>query len=264
MHTSAPKPPVSARIASTGSALREFTVWVAPKSRGPGQLAIVDVDGHDLPRPGQAGARRSPRRRRRRSRTRRPSRRAPTPPVLSAAPRPAITPQPSRPAAVGGAAGSTFVHCPACDERLVGERADSERRRQRRAVAQRHLLRRVVRGEAVPGSAAQAGPARAAHRPPVEDDEVAGRDVGDAVADRLDDAGGLVAEQEREVVVDPALAVVQVGVAHAAGLHRDHRLAGAGVGHQHRGEFDGRVLLPGDNALDSLHSGDRRHETASP
>ena len=29
-----------------------------------------------------------------------------------AAPTPAMTPQPSRPAAVGGAAGSTFVHCP--------------------------------------------------------------------------------------------------------------------------------------------------------
>ena len=36
-----------------------------------------------------------------------------TPPVLMAAPRPAITPQPSRPAAVAGAAGSTLVHWPA-------------------------------------------------------------------------------------------------------------------------------------------------------
>src|SRR5262245_42621020 len=37
----------------------------------------------------------------------------PTPPALSAAPRPAITPQPNRPAAAGDAAGSTFVACPA-------------------------------------------------------------------------------------------------------------------------------------------------------
>src|SRR5215211_1867490 len=37
-----------------------------------------------------------------------------TAPVLMAAPTPAITPQPSRPAAVGGAAGSTLVHCPEC------------------------------------------------------------------------------------------------------------------------------------------------------
>lgn len=37
----------------------------------------------------------------------------PTPPVFRAAPRPAITPQPSSPAAAGAAAGSTFVHWPA-------------------------------------------------------------------------------------------------------------------------------------------------------
>ena len=37
----------------------------------------------------------------------------PTLPVLIAAPRPAITPQPSRPATSGAAAGSTLVHCPA-------------------------------------------------------------------------------------------------------------------------------------------------------
>ena len=37
----------------------------------------------------------------------------PTPPVLMAAPMPAITPQPSRPAAVAGAAASTLVHWPA-------------------------------------------------------------------------------------------------------------------------------------------------------
>ena len=34
-------------------------------------------------------------------------------PVFTAAPNPAITPQPSRPAAAGEAAGSTLVHCPA-------------------------------------------------------------------------------------------------------------------------------------------------------
>ena len=37
----------------------------------------------------------------------------PTLPVLTAAPKPAMTPQPSRPAAVAGASGSTLVHCPA-------------------------------------------------------------------------------------------------------------------------------------------------------
>jgi hypothetical protein len=57
-----------------------------------------------------------------------------------------------------------------------------------------------------------------------------GTTVGDVGADRLDDPGGLVAEQEREVVVDAALAVVQVGVAHPAGLHLHHHLAGTGIG----------------------------------
>ena len=36
-----------------------------------------------------------------------------TPPVLMAAPRPAITPQPSSPAVAAGMAGLTLVHCPA-------------------------------------------------------------------------------------------------------------------------------------------------------
>ena len=36
----------------------------------------------------------------------------PTLPVFIAAPRPAMTPHPSRPAAVAGAVGSTFVHWP--------------------------------------------------------------------------------------------------------------------------------------------------------
>src|ERR1700745_3908176 len=36
-----------------------------------------------------------------------------TPPVLMAAPMPAITPQPSRPAVAAGMAGLTLVHCPA-------------------------------------------------------------------------------------------------------------------------------------------------------
>ncbi|SKR81801.1 Uncharacterised protein [Mycobacteroides abscessus subsp. massiliense] len=38
----------------------------------------------------------------------------PTLPVFTAAPSPAITPQPSRPTTAGSAVGSTLVHCPAC------------------------------------------------------------------------------------------------------------------------------------------------------
>ena len=166
----------------------------------------------------------------------------PTLPVLIAAPMPAITPQPSSPAVVAGHLGIDLGALAGGDERLLDERPDAERRRQHGAVGERHLLRGVERGEADPRPAAQAAAARAAHRPPVEDDEVAGRHVGDALADRLDDAGGLVAEQEREVVVDAALAVVQVGVAHAARLHLDDRLARPGIGDDDRLDRHRRTL----------------------
>ena len=82
----------------------------------------------------------------------------------------------------------------------------------------------------------------AADRAPVEDHEVARRESVTPSPDRLDDAGGLVAEQEREVVVDPALAVVQVGVADPAGLDLHHRLARPGVGDVDRLHLDRRAL----------------------
>ena len=113
MHTSAPLPPVSARTASTGSPSEASTVWVAPKPRRQLELLGVEVDGDDLWRrppgpsppiaaqptpPHPKTATESPR---------------PTSPVNMAAPRPAITPQPSSPAASGRAPGSTLVHWPA-------------------------------------------------------------------------------------------------------------------------------------------------------
>ena len=51
----------------------------------------------------------------------------PTSPVYIAAPRPAITPQPSSPAASGRAAGFDLGGLARGDERLLGERADAER-----------------------------------------------------------------------------------------------------------------------------------------
>jgi hypothetical protein len=99
-----------------------------------------------------------------------------------------------------------------------------------------------VRVEAVPGAATAAGAALAAHRTPVEDHEVAGLHLGRTGADGLDDTGGLVAEEEREVVADAALFVVQIGVADAARLHPYHGLAGAGIGH-HDGLHAHRFVL---------------------
>src|SRR5690606_15976287 len=83
--------------------------------------------------------------------------------------------------------------------------------------------------------------------------------VGDALADRLDDAGGLVAEEERELVVDPALAVVQVGVADPAGLDLHHRFARPRVRHDHGLHRDRFALLVRDDPADLL-----RHGNPSP
>jgi hypothetical protein len=141
------------------------------------------------------------------------------------------------------------------DKGLLDERADAERRAQHGAVGQRHLLAGVVGGEAEPGLAPPAAAALAAHGSPVEDHEVAGRHVGDVVADGLDQPGRLVAEEEGEVVVDPAFAVVEVGVADAAGLDLDERLARAGIGHEHRLDADRLALRPGHHSRTSCMLG---------
>ena len=178
MHTSAPKPPVTLRTASTGSSSAALTVWVAPKPRAHGQLPVVEVDADDRggagqPRPAMAASPTPPQ-----PKTATVSPR-PTSPVSMAAPRPAMTPQPSRPATLGPDRGVHRRALPGRHQRLLGEGPDAQRGRELGAVGQRHLLRGVVGGEAVPGAAALAArPALAAHRPPVEDHEVAGRHVG--------------------------------------------------------------------------------------
>src|SRR4249920_681769 len=112
MHTSAPLPPVSDLMYSTASALLELHVCVAPNSLAhsslrssmstpmmvcaPANRAPAIAASPTPPQPNTATE--SPR---------------PTLPVLIAAPMPAITPHPSRPAAVAGTAGSTLVHWPA-------------------------------------------------------------------------------------------------------------------------------------------------------
>src|SRR5215469_2007826 len=138
---------------------------------------------------------------------------------------------------------------PGGDERLVGEGADAESRRQWRAVGQRHLLGRVVRGKAVPRAAAQAGAALAAHRAPVEDHEVARLQASHLGADRLDETRRLVPEQVREVLTDSALAIVEVGVADTASLYGDQRLARTRVRYHHRRDTDRGALSSGDDAV---------------
>ena len=57
-------------------------------------------------------------------------------------------------------------------------------------------------------------------------------------------------EQERELVVDAALAVVQVGVAHPARLDLDDGLTRPGVGNDDVDELDLGSLGSGDDSLD--------------
>ena len=192
MQTSAPLPPVSAWIASTGSVGAGVDRVRGAEGRGELELPRVEVDGDDDGRPGElrpgdGGA-----------------------PDTAAAEDGDRVAQPDLPGEHGGAEAGHDAAAeqadrlgpgrrvdlgalPGGDQRLVGEGADAEGGGERRPVGQRHLLRGVVGGEAVPGPAPPARPALAAHGAPVEDDEVTRRQVGDAGPDRLDDARGLVA-----------------------------------------------------------------------
>ena len=153
-------------------------------------------------------------------------------PVLMAAPMPAITPQPSSPMAAGSASGSTLVHWPAATRVFSMNAPMPSAGREFGAVLQRHFLGGVVGVEAVLRLASAAGPAFAADSPPVQHHTVARRHFGDIGAHRADHAGGLMAQQEREIVADGALLVVQVGVADPAGKDVHQGLAGAGIRHQ--------------------------------
>ena len=110
-------------------------------------------------------------------------------------------------------------------------------------------MRCVVRREAQVRPATKAGTALTAHRPPVEYDIVTGLNVSDTGSDFLDDACCLVAKEEREVLTDASLAVVQVGMTYAAGLNPNDSLAWARVGNDDRREFDRCAGAPSYDAL---------------
>jgi hypothetical protein len=109
-----------------------------------------------------------------------------------------------------------------------------------------------VRGEAVPRPPSPAGAALAADRSPVQDDEVTRRQPGNVLTHRLDETCCLVAEQVGKVLADAALAIVQVGMADAARLDLDQRLARTRVGDDYRGELDRSALRAGNYACDLM------------
>src|SRR5215211_4253816 len=204
-----------------------------PELGGQGQLAPVDVDGDDLAGPDQGGG---------------VDGGVPDPAAaehghgvapldlgrVHDGPEPGHDPAADQAGRLGPGGRVDLDRLAVGDQADLGEGADADGGGQRGAVLQGHLLAGVAAGKAVPGAAAPAGAALTARRPPRQNNEVAGGEVGHAGPDRLDLPGRLVAEQERELVVDRALAVVQVGVADPAGLHPDQRLPRPGVWHQHR------------------------------
>ena len=87
----------------------------------------------------------------------------------------------------------------------------------------------------------RAGVAPSARGRPVEDDPVAGRDMGDALADGDDGAGALVAEHAAGADPHRAVGQGQVGVADPGGGEPDPDLAGAGLGQVDLGDLQGRA-----------------------
>ncbi len=166
MHTSAPLPSVSARIASTGSSAPASTVWVAPNSLRPLELAVVEVDGDDRAARRRGARRRSPRRRRRRSRT--PRRVSPRPTLAGvASPRRARPSRRSRAARrpPGSRAGSTFVAWPAATSVFSANAPMPSAGESSVPSVSVIFCVRVVRREAVPG-AARAGTTGTRRTPP--------------------------------------------------------------------------------------------------
>ena len=226
MHTSAPLPSVSAWIASTGSVLDASTVWVAPNSlasssfRGSRSTAMI-VCGAGQPGAGDGGVAHA----------------------AAAEHRDRVAPADLAGEHGGAEAGHHAAAEQPGDLRLhVGGRPSCTGRR-RRASSRRTRRCRAPATASTPSSVIfcvalwvekqyQGRPRRHERHSPhtarqLRITKSPGRHVGDVGADGLDDARRLVAEQEREVVVDAALPVVQVGVAHAARLHLHERLARA-------------------------------------
>ncbi len=65
----------------------------------------------------------------------------------------------------------------------------------------------------------------------IEDDEVTGLHRRDIGPNRLDNAGCLMTEQERELIADAALPVVEVGVADTTRLNLHKRFPRTRLGH---------------------------------
>ena len=164
----------------------------------------------------------------------------------------------------------------AVDDRALGEAGDGEAVLQRRSAGQRETRRpvhqraahsRLARGAAERRPAAAAGAAGAARRDHAEHHAVAGRNVHDALADRLDGARALVSEHHGPApVAQASVGQVQIRMADAAGGDADEHFAR--LGRRQRDLLDAHVAGlaqdDGSHATRQRSSASRSGVTPSP
>ena len=175
--------------------------------------------------------------------------------VLSTAPTPVVTPQPMSASCSSGRSVSHLHERALVDQRVVGEGPDAQHGHGGAAVAAREPALAALVGQllAQPRLAAPAEPARAARRHPRADDAVARRHDVDLGADLLDDAGALVAEDDRRLDRRVALPEEQVRVAQPAGADAHQRLT--------RAERGRRDLLDAQRRVELGHDGGAHRAT---
>src|SRR5699024_4641032 len=110
--------------------------------------------------------------------------------------------------------------------------------------------RGVVGVEAVLLHALPAGPALPAHGAPVQHHVVADLHMGDVLADHGDAAGGFVAQQGGELVVDVTVAIGEVGVADTGRLDVDDDVVRSGIRDDDVQQLGRLLLAAGGGALD--------------
>src|ERR1035438_5246409 len=108
-------------------------------------------------------------------------------------------------------------------------------------------------GKAVPGPPPPAGTTLSAHRAPIQHDEIAGLDQSDVRPDFLYHARCLMSEKEGEVVANPAIAVVQIGMADTARLDADNGFTRSRIRHHYRHQRHRLALGQCNDSLDLRH-----------
>ena len=188
--------------------------------------------------------------------------------VLVTAPKPVITPHPSRAALVTGIDVGNRDHLRRVDERLLGERARLEPVDEGVAVGVGQRTGRVD-GEAAGARhrhALRAARARAAAADQRDDHPITDGDLVDAVADRRDGPGRLVAVDGRQATAPRPVDEMDVGVADRAGLDPHLHLAGSGRGDGDLLDGERGSELTTDRSFDSVWFAHWRnvHDTVRP